>query len=106
PFLKAEFAWYLELNKSRPCKLLINNIPLEYEDIIGDQEYFNLEHEQSNTVFSINYIRWREKNNKEYSRFYYLGSDHKEKYKEYTLLNNKGDHFYHSVFITSKYFDF
>jgi len=38
--LKGEFAWILELNKSKNFKISINKIPLNYEDIILDNEDF------------------------------------------------------------------
>lgn len=41
---------------------------------------------------------------KEYSKYYYLDKNNAEMYKEYTTLNNKGDKFYHSIFISSDYF--
>lgn len=42
---------------------------------------------------------------KEYSKFYFIGSDDKERYKEATKLNKKSDEFHHSVYIKSEYFD-
>ena len=41
----------------------------------------------------------------EYSRFYYVGSDNIERHKDTTTLNNKSDEFYHSVYLTSSFFD-
>ncbi len=102
-FLKREFAWFLELNKSK--KLRINGKNLDYSDIIGDVESLVFTHKKSDTNFEVVFIRWNESLNKEFSRYYYLDSNNKEKWKEYTTLNNKGDHFYHSVYIKTPYFD-
>jgi hypothetical protein len=104
-FLCLEFGWYLELNRLNGHSLLINGVPLDYSSIVGDTHTFMLNHEESNQSFEVKYVRWQAKINKEFSKYYYLGSDHIERYKEFTSLNNKGDHFYHSVYIKSKYFD-
>jgi hypothetical protein len=104
-FLCLEFGWYLELNKANGYQLIINGQELDYSGLIGDHEVFILKDEETKDEFEIRYIRWSERINREYSKFYYIGSDEKERYKEFTLLNNKGDHFFHSVFIKSKYFD-
>jgi len=104
-FLRLEFGWYLELNRQNGFDLLVNGVSLDCSSIIGDTKKFALVHEESNNEFIVTYIRWNTKINKEFSRYYYIGSDHKERYKEFTSLNNKGDHFFHSVYITSPYFD-
>lgn len=104
-FLCLEFGWYLELNRHNNFTLLINGKPLDYASIIGDTHLFMLNHGDSGTQFEIKYVRWNAKINKEFSKYYYLGSDNIERYKEFTSLNNKGDHFYHSVYIKSTYFD-
>ena len=70
---------------------------------MGEQEEFPLP--INGAKFEIKYIRWDERPNKEYSRYYFIGSDDRERGKKTTTLNNKGDHFYHSVFIRSSYFD-
>ena len=41
----------------------------------------------------------------EYSKYYYLNSKDVVLCKENTTLNNKGDNFYHSIFISSDLFD-
>jgi hypothetical protein len=104
-FLQLEFGWYLELNRHHGFQLLVNGVPLDCSAIIGNRQAFGLQHADSGQTFEVNYIRWNAKINKEYSRYYYIGSDNKERYKEFTSLNNKGDHFYHSVYIRSAYFD-
>lgn len=104
-FLCLEFGWYLELNKQNGFALTINGVPLDYSAIIGDKHRFMLNHADSGHEFEVKYVRWSAKINKEFSKYYYIGSDNIERYKEFTSLNNKGDHFYHSVFIKSTYFD-
>jgi hypothetical protein len=104
-FLCLEFGWYLELNKQNGYALVINGVPLDPSGIIGDKHRFMLNHADSGHEFEVKYVRWSAKINKEFSKYYYIGSDNIERYKEFTSLNNKGDHFYHSVFIKSAYFD-
>lgn len=41
----------------------------------------------------------------EYSRYYFIDSKNKEVFKQASSLNNKGDAFYHSLYIKSKLFD-
>ncbi|MFC1910491.1 hypothetical protein ACFLXC_04305 [Chloroflexota bacterium] len=101
-----EFGWFLELNKEKGFALRINGKDLEYSSLMrGIPEKFTLEHTPTKTSFNIKYIQWNEKINDEYSRYYYINSADNELFKETTTLNNKGDHFYHSVYIKSKLFD-
>jgi Histidine kinase-, DNA gyrase B-, and HSP90-like ATPase. len=102
-FLKVEFCWFLELMKNNQFQLLINGEQLNYSEILEDYEtrIYNYD----NIVFNVTFCRWQQKLNGEYSKYYYLDAVNKEKYKENTTLNNKGDNFFHSVFITSKLFD-
>ncbi|XOF35231.1 MAG: ATP-binding protein [Candidatus Electrothrix sp. YB6] len=103
PYLKKEFCWFLELNKSKDYRLIVNGEPIDYEQLICDNDEFELNFEEK-TFFGIRFFQWREPLNKEYSRFYYLDSSQKEIFKRYTTMNRKGDHFYHSVFIVSDFF--
>ena len=104
-FILKEFAWFLALNEQRNFSIIINGIPIDYKDIVADSEKFELTHEKTNTVFNVSYIRWDQKLNNEPSRYYYLNSVFKERWKEPTAIKNKGEQFYHSIFIESKYFD-
>ncbi|MBT4538734.1 hypothetical protein HOC32_00450 [Candidatus Woesearchaeota archaeon] len=104
-FLMKEFCWFLELNKGQGYRLLINGVDFDYSAIVEDQETFQIIHKESGEEFSVRYLRWQEKTNDEYSKFYYLTNKEREKYKENTTLNNQGDHFYHSVYVSSKYFN-
>ncbi len=104
-YLKREFAWFLSLNKQHNYIININGIPLDFASIIGDSETVTFNFQEKKLKFIIHYIRWNEKINKEFSQYYYIDNTGIEKYKEFTTLNNKGDHFYHSVYIKSEYFD-
>jgi hypothetical protein len=107
-YLKREFGWYLGLNKERNLRILINGSPLDYSENINDDLSFSIIYPNipNNSIeFKIHYIQWNQPFTDEYSRFYYMGSDGIERYKETTGLNKKGDNFYHSVFIRSEYFD-
>lgn len=103
PFLKKEFCWFLELNKSKDYKIIINGKVLSYEELICEQDDVLFSSEMNE--FKIRFIQWNNKLNKEEYKFYYLNSNDIEIYKDFTTLNRKGDHFYHSVFIQSKMFD-
>lgn len=104
-YLLKEFSWFLALNRHRNFAIKINGIPIDFKNIIADSEKFELLHSETNTVFFLYYIRWGERLNNEPSRYYYLNSEHKERWKEPTAIKNKGEQFYHSFFIESAYFN-
>lgn len=106
-YLMKRFCWFLELNKKRNFKLLFDGNELDYSTIVGERDVIPYSYQADKTVydFDIRYVRWTERLADEYSHYYYLGSDNVERAKETTTLNNKGDNFYHSVYITSAYFD-
>lgn len=103
--LKTEFCWFLELNKSKNYKLIINGNELDYSDIMDESIYFEIKHEESGTEFKVKYIRWASSLNDEFSKFYYLNEKDEEIYNEYTTFNRKGDKFFHSLYISSNYFN-
>ena len=103
PDLKLEFGWFLELNRERGFKIMIDGEPLEWDETIQEASEHRIEIRGNR--FSIRVVLWRAKLNAEYSKYYYIGSDLTERWKENTTLNNKGDNFYHSVFIKSEFFD-
>lgn len=102
-YLIREFGWFLELNAAKNYRILINDVPLDYSTIIGEKESHLFK--DNGSTFDIRYVRWEVSLNREYSRYYYINSANDEVFKETTTLNQKGDHFYHSVFIKSSYFD-
>lgn len=104
-YLQKEFAWFLALNAKRNFSISINGKIIDYHEFIADYEELDFKHEDSQTDFNVRYIRWNQKFNNEPSRYYYVSSEHKERWKEPTVIKNRGEHFHHSVFIESHYFD-
>jgi hypothetical protein len=102
-FLNIEFCWFLELMKNNKFKLLIDDEPIDYSEILEDRDV--RKYKYNNIEFEVIFCRWSQKLNGEYSKYYYLDGSNKEKFKENTTLNNKGDNFYHSVYVTSTLFD-
>ncbi|WP_218080480.1 ATP-binding protein [Anthocerotibacter panamensis] len=103
-FICKEFAWFLELNRLRYFSLKINGEPVNYTSaIVGEQEDYCLKLQEYQ--FDIKFIRWKEGLNREYSRYYFIDSDNLEKCTRTTTLNNKGDKFFHSIYIKSNFFN-
>ncbi|WP_439585658.1 ATP-binding protein [Dyadobacter bucti] len=106
PFLVSEFCWFLELNKAKGFRIIVNGADLDYiNNILDYQETQTLIYEPTDTVFTFKYVQWKETLHKELSKFYFLSSAGDEVYKDFTTLNKKGDEFYHSVYIQSDIFD-
>lgn len=106
PYLKAEFAWFLELKEE--YKIFINDVELDYSSIIEAVENFTIAAKGQNnqeTSFDCKYIQWNTKMNDEYSRFYFLNNDLELKNTSTTLLNKKGDSFWHSIIIVNDFFN-
>lgn len=105
PFLKAEFCWFLELNKKRNYSIVINGVPLDYSDNIQYyEEDILLKDENTQTLFKLKFVQWKESLHKELSKVYYINERGEEKFKEYTTLNKKADEYFHSVYIESEFF--
>jgi len=102
-YLIKEFAWFLELMKDWGYSISINGEALSYESLIKDKESFELSIDSK--VFEVHYVRWANKLNRHFSRYYCIDNDGNFKYSKPTTLNNKGDEFYHSVFVKNEYFD-
>lgn len=103
--IKEEFFWFLELNKKRNFQILVNDEKIGYEDFVVNRVNLDLSEVGLDNTFCINIVQWNTSLGNEYSRVYYIDSNDKERYKETTKLNKRADQFYHSVFVTSKYFD-
>lgn len=106
-FLRFQFGWFLHLNKNKNSQIFINDERLDYEKIIADSETVNYSYEDSKknkSNFSVNYVRWNNKIDERFY-FYYLNEQKLERAKKLTSFNNKGDEFYHSVYIESEYFN-
>ena len=99
-----EFCWYLELNEEKNYKIIFNGETLNYSELILEKESIEIVEEGIKPPYKVKFICWCNKLN-EYSKYYYIDSNGNEKYKENTTYNNKGDSFYHSVYIKSTLFD-
>jgi len=102
-YLASEFAWFLELKSPYERIITINGETLDYEFLVGERDTTNFTIED--IEFFARYVRWDERLRDEYSRYYFIDSANHEKAKKHTTLNNKGDNFYHSVYVHSNYFD-
>ena len=71
-----------------------------YDDFIINKIDFVPEAELA-YEYEISIVQWNQSLGKEFSKFYFIDSDNKEKYKEATKLNKKSDEFFHSIFIKS-----
>ncbi|MCB0410139.1 MAG: hypothetical protein KDD29_07955, partial [Flavobacteriales bacterium] len=108
-YLKSEFAWFLELHKNKGYQIIINGSPIIHDELISNQEDFNVEIQDTNGkdthTFNCKFIQWSRKLVDEYSRFYFINEEEKLKYQKTTKLNNKGDQFYHSIIVKSPFFE-
>lgn len=104
-FLAQEFCWFLELNKNQGFSIYINEEQLNYSTHILKSEEHQYTYPNTKTLFTVRYICWDIKLS-EYSKYYYIKEDGTEVTKENTTLNNKGDSFYHSVYIQSRFFNY
>ncbi|MBI1836462.1 MAG: ATP-binding protein [Flavobacteriia bacterium] len=101
-FIASEFGWFLFLNKESNYKISINNIEIDYWNIIGENLEFD---EKINEFdFSISFIRWNKNIGDKYF-YYFLNEEQKECERKHTLFNNKTVDFHHSLYIISDYFN-
>ena len=105
PYLRAEFAWYLELKEEN--KIFIDGEELDYSSVIAENDSFPIELKlkKENIKFDCKYIRWTNKQNDEFSRFYFLNESLELKKTKTTSLNKKGDNYWHSILIVSDFFN-
>jgi hypothetical protein len=106
-FLKFQFGWFLHLNKDQNYQIFINDKRLDYETIIADSDTIKYSYKNAKGEgqdFNVNYIRWHNKIDEKFY-FYYLNEEKLERGKRLTSFNNKGDEFYHSVYVESPYFN-
>lgn len=102
-FVRREFALFLHLNKSKGYSIFFDGVDLSYECLVKDVELSSCEIE--GYKFDLEFVRWVCKLNGFGSNYYCLSSREELKTLSATKFNNKGDGFYHSVFIRSDYFD-
>ena len=105
PYIKREFAWFLELKRADQTTITINGDILNYEDLVHERDSIEFKTGTTDSPIEVGFILWNQKLNLEYSKYYYLDENNNEVWKENTTLNNKGDNFYHSVYIKSSYFN-
>ena len=103
--IKNEFFWFIELNKDNQYEIRVDDEIISYKDIFInkvelDMKQFNLKYK-----YNVTFVQWNRSLGQEYSKFYFIDSNNKEKYKLATKLNKKSDEFYHSVYIKSSFFD-
>ena len=100
-----EFCWFLELNESKGYKIIFNGEELDYSHLILEKETIEIKAEGLRPAAIVKFICWESKL-AEYSKYYYIDSKGREQQKENTTYNNKGDSFYHSVYVKSFLFDY
>jgi hypothetical protein len=108
PYILNEFAWYLEINKHKGYKIVINGKEIDYSVIIAETKPFsvNIKDKDDQPIkFECHFIQWKNKLNDEFSRFYLINENYSLKHQRTTKLNKKGDKFYHSVVVRSSFFD-
>jgi DNA mismatch repair enzyme (predicted ATPase) len=103
--VKEEFFWFLELNKDNGYKIWIDDEIITYEDLVVNRFQVDFSKYDLKQKYEVRIIQWNISLGNEYSKFYFIGSDNKERYKEATKLNKKSDEFYHSIYIKSDYFN-
>jgi len=103
--IKEEFFWFLELNKKHNYEIIIDSIPLVYEDIVEHREKIDISELSLSHSHEIEFIHWKISLGNEFSRFYFIDSNNHEQYKETTKLNKKSDNFHHSVYLSSDYWN-
>lgn len=102
-YLALEFAWFLELPGPVKRQIFIGDKPLNYGIYISNRD--TVSHNSDSYTFDIQYVEWAEKLHDEYSRYYFINSQHVQVGNKYTTLNQKGDGFYHSVYVKSALFE-
>ena len=76
---------------------------MDYKSIIEDRKAFSIE--VQDIQFDCKYLRWNVKPNDEYSRFYFLNKALDVRGTKTTLLNKKGDGFWHSIVVINDFFE-
>lgn len=98
-----EFAWFLELKSPFVRTIRVNGNILDYASLMGEKKETIIKINERD--FKVKYIRWNDSLRKEYSRYYFIGSDNCERAKKTTTFNLKGDDFHHSLYVVSDYFN-
>lgn len=101
-FICQQFAWFLCLNEAKQCTIEINGEAIDYKSIIDTQE--DTSRTINDTHFDIKYIRWNRRISDKFY-FYMMNSNLHENCKVLTRFNNNNINFFHSIYITSSYFN-
>ncbi len=101
-FICQQFAWFLCLNEAKQCTIEINGEAIDYKSIIDTQE--DTSRTINDTHFDIKYIRWNRRISDKFY-FYMMNSNLHENFKVLTRFNNNNINFFHSIYITSSYFN-
>lgn len=100
--IKLSCAWLIKLYDDKRI-IIVNGERIDCSDLI--YSYETKEKDFSDFHVKATICVWTRKLHDEYSKYYYLNSQEVVLCKENTTLNNKGDNFYHSIFISSDLFD-
>lgn len=100
-YIRQEFCWFIELRKN--TKIILNGEELDFSDNVTERDSIKIK--VDNLDFILKYVGWKKLNKSELSKIYYLSEKENEIYKEFTQLNRKSDGFFHSVFVSSVYFE-
>ncbi len=103
--IKDEFFWFLELNKNNNFQIVVDGIKIDCSDYVIGTQLLDVSKIGLADSYEIKIVQWSTSLGNEYSRIYFMGDDYKERFKETTKLNRQSDQFYHSVFVTSGYFN-
>lgn len=99
-----EFFWFICIYSNENYSIFVDSEKMNFTSQI--RKSVNIQYKsQTQVSFDIKVFLWKTSLGKEYSKFYYINSEGKEVYKENTTLNKKSDHFWHSVYIKSIFFN-
>jgi hypothetical protein len=95
-----EFSWIIELLN---LNITINNKKLDYSQYMDKPEIHK--HKIDDIEFEFKFIKWKQSLKNQSSRYYFLNSKGEEVFVTTTKLNDKSDEFYHSLYVSSEYFN-
>ncbi|WP_429562676.1 ATP-binding protein [Paraburkholderia sp. MM6662-R1] len=101
-FLVGEFCWKLLLQDD--VTIVLDGVPLTAQENISE-DTFLCPLVDIDPPLTIRMVRWTNKLHREFSRYYFSDSKGSERFTDFTALNKKGDAFYHSVYVSSTFFD-
>jgi len=75
PYLVNEFCWFIELNKDKGYQVLVNGTAIDFSVNVHALDSFQLSVPESDTVFKIRYVHWKEGLHRELSKYYFCAMD-------------------------------